>query len=113
MAATATATNMATTKLTLLLVPSSLPSYFQGKTAAESSHALRRKISEDCLSCESCFGADSGNDAGDASIVCCHAAAHCNDAHDASDWLLSLLSPAAMMLMMLPMVCFLRCCPRQ
>ena len=41
------------------------------------------------------------SDASDASIVCCHAAAHGNDAHDVSDCLLSLFSPAAVMLMML------------
>ena len=57
-----------------------------------------------------CFCAACGNDADDASIVCCHATAHGNDA---SDWLLSFVSLAAKMLIILAIVCFLRCCPRQ
>ena len=56
------------------------------------------------------FCAACGNDADDASIVCCHATAHGNDA---SDWLLSFVSLAAKTLIILAIVCFLRCCPRQ
>ena len=38
--------------------------------------------------------------------VCCHAAGHGNDAHDASVRVLSLVPPVAMMLVMLAIVCY-------
>ena len=61
----------------------------------------RGKDADDASGC--LLGAARGNDASD--CVLCFGAAHGNDAHEVSDWLLCLVPPSAMMLVMLPIVC--------